>query len=208
MSPSSPPSSAPPSSGGDPRRDVARDAVPGAGALGMRFFILSLTVLFLASLIGYLAVRFRAPEWPPAGMPRMPWTLWISTVLLITSSITLQIALSGVRRGSERALRLGMVLTTALGVAFLISQAVSWSILVRSRLTAQVNLYGFTFYVLTGLHAAHVIGGLVPLFLVTFRSFRGRYTSERHEGVSYVSVYWHFLDAVWLVLFAALVIFV
>jgi cytochrome c oxidase subunit 3 len=72
--------------------------------------------------------------------------------------------------------------------------------------TPSANLYGFTFYMLTGLHAAHVIGGLALLAIVTVRAFCGRYSANAHAGVLYSTMYWHFLDGVWLVMFAVMLL--
>ncbi|MFH0982206.1 MAG: cytochrome c oxidase subunit 3 [Planctomycetota bacterium] len=70
--------------------------------------------------------------------------------------------------------------------------------------TASTGMYMFSFYLLTGLHGAHVIGGLVPLTVVTTKAFRGRYTRDYYPGVKYVAMYWHFLDVVWLVMFVVI----
>ncbi len=176
------------------------------GLLGMKLLIAALSMLFAASIFGYLVIRARAPVWPPVGMPRLPSSLWISTLIIVISSVTMQAAARAARIGRQRALRWGMALTTLLGVAFLLSQTLNWFALVAANLTAKTNLYGFTFYLLTGLHAAHVVGGLVPLAVVTARAFRGRYSAAAHAGVAYTAVYWHFLSAVWLVLFAILMV--
>ena len=70
----------------------------------------------------------------------------------------------------------------------------------------RTNLYGFLFYLLTGLHALHVVGGLVPLAVTTARAWQGKYTAVAHAGVEHVALYWHFLDVIWLVLFGVLVL--
>jgi len=132
--------------------------------------------------------------------------LWISTVIIVISSFTMQAAVRAAKGGRQRALRAGMLLTTLLGVAFLVSQTLNWFALVAANLTARTNLYGFTFYMLTGLHAAHVVGGVIPLAVVTARAWRGRYSAAFHPGVQYCAIYWHFLAAVWLVLFVVLVL--
>ena len=187
----------------DPRSDPAPLAT---GRLGMRLLLLALGVLFAATLSGYLAIRGRAETWPPPGVPRLPATLWISTLLIVASSFSVQWAVRGIRRGLQGPLRLGLALTAALGVAFLVSQTLNWFGLVAINFTAKTNLYGFLFYLLTALHAIHVLGGLVPLGGVTACAFNGRYTAERHNPVEYTAMYWHFLDVVWLVLFAVLMI--
>ncbi|MBZ5641015.1 MAG: cytochrome c oxidase subunit 3 [Acidobacteriia bacterium] len=179
----------------------------GTGLLGMKLLVLALSMLFAASIFGYLVIRSRAPVWPPPGVPRLPSALWISTLIIVISSFTMQGAVRAARRNRQAALRAGMVLTTLLGAAFLVSQTLNWFALVAANLTARTNLYGFTFYMLTGLHAAHVVGGLVPLAIVTARAWAGRYTAVAHAGVAYCAVYWHFLAAVWIVMFGILVVF-
>ena len=174
------------------------------GKLGMRLLIASLAMLFAASITGYIVVRTRAEQWPPEGMPALPSGLWLSTVLIVVSSLTIQWAVAGIRRDRQQPLRLGLSLTLLLGLAFLASQTVNWFGLVAADVRPGANLYAFTFYLLTWLHALHVVGGLVPLGLVTARAWRGGYTAGFHPGVEYTAMYWHFLDVVWLVLFAVL----
>jgi cytochrome c oxidase subunit 3 len=172
----------------------------------MKLLVLALSMLFAASIVGYLIIRLRAPTWPPPGMPSLPDTLWISTLIIVVSSLTMQSAVRAARADRQGSLRTAMLLTTILGVAFLVSQTLNWFALVAANLTAKTNLYGFTFYMLTGLHAAHVVGGVIPLAVVTARAWRRRYSAAFHPGVQYCGVYWHFLAAVWLVLFTLLVI--
>ena len=178
-----------------------------AGTLGMAIFLASLTVLFLASMVGYLVVRLRAETWPPAGMPRLPSSLWLSTCAIVTSSFTIQSALKNVRRNHQTALCRALLLTTILGFLFLVVQTINWYGLLAIEMTMGVNLYAFTFYMLTGLHAVHVIGGLIPLVVVTTKAFRGYYTPTHHNGVLHCTMYWHFLDAVWLTMFILLLVF-
>ena len=189
-----------------PRNPRSEPAPLATGRLGMRLLLLALGVLFAATLSGYLAIRGRAEAWPPPGVPRLPGTLWISTVLIVASSFSVQWAVRGIRRGLQGPLRLGLALTAALGVAFLVSQTLNWFGLVAINFTAKTNLYGFLFYLLTALHAVHVLGGLVPLGGVTACAYKGQYTAERHNPVEYTAMYWHFLDVVWLVLFAVLLL--
>jgi cytochrome c oxidase subunit 3 len=185
--------------------DRAAPAPLGVGLLGMKLLILALSMLFVSSIIGYLVIRSRAAAWPPPGMPALPSTLWISTLIIAISSFTMQAAVRAARTNRQGALRAGMLLTTLLGAAFLVSQVFNWFALVAANLTARTNLYGFTFYMLTGLHAAHVVGGLIPLAVVTARAWAGRYSAAAHAGVAYCAVYWHFLAAVWVVMFGILI---
>ena len=187
-----------------------RRARLAAGMLGMRLFLVSLGVLFGAVLVGYLVIRLQPTAEPAPEIPPLPAGLWLSTVLMLISSVTMQWALGAARRDRHRQLRVGMAATTLLGLAFLGTQTVCW-IQWSGPLTASLDevqkafvLTGF--YVLTGVHALHVIGGLIPLAAVTIRSFRNRYSSTDHAAVRYCAMYWHFLDGVWLVLFATLML--
>lgn len=177
---------------------------PSRGMLGIRLFLASLGMVFAATLAGYLVVRGRAEVWPPPGVPALPSTLWVSTVILLASSATMLLAQRGARRGDDHALGWGLALTLLLGVGFLASQTLNWFALVAADFTMRTNLYGFTFYLLTGLHALHVLGGLGPLAVVTRNALAGRYPPGGATGVAYVAAYWHFLDIVWLVVFAVL----
>jgi cytochrome c oxidase subunit 3 len=192
--------------GGDPRR-VREGFVPGAGVLGMWVFLATLTVLFLAAIVGYLVVRLKAADWPPPGMPRLPGGLWLATAALLAGSATIHQAHRAIRFGKADACTRWLAATLALAFGFLAVQSWNWWGLIRVRLTAASNLYAFTFFMLTGLHAAHVVGGVVLLAIVLARSLRGRYGRDAYAGVTYAAMYWHFLDAIWLLLFAVLVVF-
>jgi cytochrome c oxidase subunit 3 len=83
-------------------------------------------------------------------------------------------------------------------------QFVAWREAVADNMRLKDHLYAWTFFVLTGLHGAHVVGGLIPLGVVTAKALRGRYGPDRASGAIYCGMYWHFLDAVWIVLYATL----
>ena len=175
------------------------------GTMGLLIFLLSLTMLFLASIVGYLVIRFRAETWPPPGLPPLPAGLWISTAVLLVSSVTIQRALNHVRNNRPAALKRDLLITSGLGFAFLALQSFNWWKLLSFPM--QPNLYVFTFLMLTGLHAVHVIGGLIPLGCTTFKAFHEAYSPQRHQGVLHCVLYWHFLDGIWMVLFLLLMLF-
>lgn len=180
-----------------------------AGTFGMRLFLLSLGILFAASVIGYVWIRLIAIG-QRLDLPTLPIGLWLSTAILLASSGSMQWALVAGRAGDAGRLRAAMVTTVALGLAFLLVQAwcwVAWAGPMRAALGETDHAFLLTsFFVLTGLHAMHVVGGLVALGIVTARAFAGRYSAQSHAGVVYTAMYWHFLDAVWLVLFATLMV--
>ncbi len=192
-----------------------------AGTMGMYLLLAALGMLFGASVVGYLAIRAAHQPWPPPGFPVLPRSLWLSTLAIVLCSVTVQRALRAVRRGDLPAVRHNLAATLALGVAFLALQTFAWYQVVRQIHEPAENLgpYLKLFYVLTGLHAAHVLAGLVVLAVVTRRAWAGEKGDrlplpERLEGrveqkvpvpffagVRYSAIYWHFLDAVWCVLF-------
>lgn len=190
----------------DPRYDSRYQSQPGAGKMGMALFLVIVGVLFVTGLIGYAVVRSRAPEWPPPGTPPLFYGLWFSTGLLVMSSVFLHMAYTGVRGDRQAQLKRGMFGATLLGAAFLISQMWCWLHMMGANVTASSNLFGFTFYMLTGLHALHVIGGVIQLVYTTARSWRGAYSSDFYPGVLYSTMYWHFLTAIWIVVFSLLVL--
>lgn len=190
--------------GGGPDRGQINP--PGTGTLGLWVFLGALSMLFVASLFGYFYIRFSAENWPPPGMPGLPSGLWISTIVLLACSLTAHLALTAIRRDDTRRLVRMLTATFALGMLFLALQIWNYFALAEANVTAKTNLYGFTFYMMTGLHAAHVIGGLIPLAVTLLRARAGRYTSFFRGGVLRVVVYWHFLDVVWVVVFASLLI--
>ncbi len=177
--------------------------IPGAGTVGMVVLIVSLSMLFAASMFAFGLIRYRTQPWPPLGMPEIPQTLWLSTVVILLASVAIQYAMNSVRRDSECGLKRGLWLTMFLGGVFLAIQGYNWWEFV-SGLPSYYHIQGAylgMFYVLTGLHALHVIGGMIPLGIVIWRAHRGRYSRNFHPGVRYSAVYWHFLDVVWVVLF-------
>lgn len=190
-----------PGGGIDRRATRESPAPPGSGALALNLFLMALGMFFAASVVGFLLIRARQPEWPPAGSPPLPGGLWLATFVLVAGSVAAQLALGAIRKGSQRGLRIGVAATLGLTILFLAVQAMNWSELAREGLTPGRNLYGFAFYMLTGLHAAHVVGGLVVLVLVASKAFRGGYSAGYHPGVRSAAVYTHFLTVVWIVMF-------
>ena len=173
----------------------------------MWLFIASLAMLFAATLVGFLVIRLGTAEaWPE--LPPLPAGLRLSTFVLIASSATLWAAAFVARRRTS-GVGLAMLATLVLGVVFLVVQTVCWIEWLAPVADAwpesgEARFALTSFYVTTGLHALHVIGGLIPMAVVTGRALRGQYGPESHDGVDQIGRYWHFLDAVWVVLYVSL----
>ena len=176
---------------------------PGAGTMGITLFLVSLSILFIGSVVAVVWVRARADDWPPPGAPDLPHLLWLSTALLVGCSLAIHSAVAAIRRGDRRGLQQRLLWTAGLATLFLVSQAAGWFQFYDAAVF-ESHLYGFTFYVLTGLHAAHVIGGIVALAVVMVMTYRGSFSWAHYTGIRNTAIYWHFLDGVWLVLFGFL----
>ncbi len=185
-------------------RQEAEPPPSSAAPLLMALLIASLAMGLGALLVFYFVMRARLPQWPPAGTPPLPAGLWVSTALLLAVSAALHAAVRAARR--DRAAAVRRLTRAALGLAagFLISQTAVWFTAFLRQMPPHLNMYAISFYLLSGLHALHVIGGLLPLGLVTARAAQGRYTAGEHAGLRYCALYWHFVDIVWLIMFAAL----
>lgn len=198
--------------------------VPGAGTMGVALLVFSLSMLFGSSLIGYLYIRAQSAVVVHLHLPRL---LWVSTAVLLISSLAMHAGLRAIRRGQERQLVRNLAATFGLGLLFLILQAISAvdifhalqlsdAAMARAGIAntggltpgqtpvVQAHVLIAAFYVFTALHALHVIGGLIPLGVVLGRAAQGRYSRNYYPGVRYIGIYWHFLDVVWLVIFITL----
>lgn len=175
-----------------------------AGVFGMACFLISLAMIFIASILAVVVVRLQDPDaWADGGLG-LPGALLASTGLLVVSSGTMAVAGRAAARGDDDRLARWMTATLALAIGFLVLQGVAWFELLERGARIDSNLWAWTIYVLTGLHAAHVLGGLVPMIVTTRRARRRAYTIEDHRGVVYVAMYWHFLDGAWIALYATL----
>ncbi len=185
------------------RTSPAHQNPPGTGALGLAVFIASLGTLFAGSLAAFWIIRGRAEMWSE-GLPALPHGLWPATGVLVMLSISAQRALRELR-AEERSSAIRMLrVVLLLAVVFLALQGLNWQSLISEQLPPTSGaLYAFTFYLLTGLHALHVLGGVVYSFIVCRRIEKGASLGEQ-EAVLNQANYWHFLGVVWLLLFVTL----
>jgi cytochrome c oxidase subunit III len=174
-------------------------------SMGMWLLIAALGMLFAATLVLYLVLRLTAEQWPPPGHPSLPmgW-LSLSTFILIGSGFTIQFALHSVRQGRLALHKTGLSLTLVLALAYLVSQFMAWRVLWEANASVHGDWYAGTFYLLTVLHALHVFGGIIPLLSITAQAFKQRFSASYWLPVKSVVMYWHFLDAVWIVVFLVL----
>ena len=173
-----------------------------ARTLGMFLFIASETMLFGAFFTAYFFVRVTAGvDWPTPPFHLPVFVAGVNTAILVTSSFTMHWALQAIKRGNRVGLQAGLLLTFLMGLVFLITQGREYS---RVGFAPQDGAFGTIFYSLTGLHGAHVFVGLTLLAVATVRAFRGHFSPEHHHGVEIPGIYWHFVDVMWIVVYATI----
>ena len=190
--------------------------------LGMLLFITSEVMFFGGLFAAYFNIRANAAQWPPInpetsepfhlqvlpvvttnGVTSYSFVL-IATILLITSSFTCQYAIWKIRSDDRTRFIRAMAVTIILGIVFLLMQLTDYAILGNEGLTLSSGTFGTTFYTLTGFHGAHVFGGVIMLSVVLYRGMLGQFSGKHYDAVEGASLYWHFVDVVWILLFALL----
>ncbi len=195
----------------EPGRDDPRDREPVGGRplfdnvkLGMLFFICGEIMFFGGLVSAFLVLRVAAPVWPPPLQPRLPLGVTgVNTLVLLASSVAMAAALRALARGDRDTLVRRLVVTTGLGALFLLVQGYEWARLIRFGLTLSSGVYGTTFYTLIGTHAAHVLGALVWLAVTVALAARGRFADGRTGPLRACAMYWHFVVALWPILYVA-----
>jgi cytochrome c oxidase subunit 3 len=170
--------------------------------LGVRLGILSEIMLFGALFAAYFVIRSESGGWPPDGHERPELILpGLNTLLLLSSSVTMQWAVRAIGRGEVTTMRRALRVTLLLGSIFIVVQGYEFA---TNGFGLDAGVFGSTFYTLTGFHGAHVLAGLGFMAIVALRARRGLISAEHHTAVEAASYYWHFVDAVWVVLFSTL----
>src|SRR6267142_7239569 len=173
---------------------------PARGRVGMFGLIAAEAAIFTIFVVAYLFYVGRSLTGP---MPKDVLSVPVFyTICLLSSSLTIHLAAKSLRRGSVLSFGILWLATIALGAAFLYGTATEWHRLIyKEGLTISTNLFGTTYYSLVGLHGFHVVAGLVSLSIVMALTLLGSVGSEHAERVDVLSLYWHFVDAVWIVVF-------
>jgi cytochrome c oxidase subunit III len=176
--------------------------------LGMLLFITSEVMFFAGLFAAYFSTR-------AANQTSNAWThfqpllnplslILVATIILITSSFTCQFAIWSIRKGDRTGFIRNIAITFVLGITFLALQAYDYSLLFGEGMTLGSGPFGTTYFTLTGFHGAHVFGGVLMLGVILYRGMSGQFSSKHHDAVEAVSLYWHFVDVVWILLFSVL----
>lgn len=178
-----------------------------ARTLGMWLFLAALTMLFLAAMLGYVLVRINSPSRPATGSINISWLFALSSVIIIAASFTIERAVRFLQLEKQRLFKRNLNITLVLTLLFIAIQTPSLIALLAthdSAIAQGISLYGLVF-VLILLHALHVLGGLIPLLVTIRRAARNEYDHENISPIRSLAMYWHFLDAVWIVMLVVLV---
>jgi len=198
------PPSLPPTGGGDghddepgPRRPLMDNAL-----LATIFLIGGETMLFAGLVASFWVLRVSAPVWPPPLQPRLPIGVTGANTMILLGSSAMIMAAGRALQGGARATAVRRLWFAALlGFTFLIVQGYEWLRLVGFGLTMHSSAYGSTFYTIVGAHAVHVLGALVWLTITATLLARGRFAGGRTGAVRACALYWHFVVALWPVLY-------
>src|SRR3984957_20545007 len=174
--------------------------LPSRGKVAMAGLIISESAIFTIFVVAYLFYLGKSTSGPtPSEVLETPI---FYTICLLSSSLTIHLAAKSLERDYKRLFLLLWLLTIALGGLFLFGTALEWHRLIYDHgLTISTNLFGTTYYSLVGLHAFHVTAGLIMLSLVAVFGFMGRVRVDQSGRIAVLSMYWHFVDAVWVVVF-------
>jgi cytochrome c oxidase subunit III len=174
--------------------------LPPRGIVGMACLIVAESAIFIIFVVAYIYYIGKSLSGPtPAQVLELPI---LGTICLLSSSATVHFAVSALRKNSLRSCTLWLAGTVLLGAIFLMGTAREWYHLIHDfGLTIRTNLFGTTFYSLVGLHATHVVIGLIMLSIALALLLSGRVQEKHSERLEVLSLYWHFVDGVWVVVF-------
>lgn len=178
------------------------------GITGILVTISSLSVLFITSLIGFFWVKSAAitkGTWIPVGIPKIPFELVISTSLILVSSFSFHLSLKFFQEKKFSNYKISFLITYSLAILFILFQILAWKKMFDLNLKPTTpNLFSFIFYFLTSLHILHVLFGIIPMTKILKKIFQLDTSTQQGNRLVISAIYWHFLDAVWLVLFSVL----
>jgi cytochrome c oxidase subunit 3 len=183
-------------------QDVHGGALARPAAKTALWVFLAVATSVFALFISAYAMRINFQDWSPLPQPRL---LTLNTVILILASVTMEWTVFAARRGDTSAVRTSLVVGGVLTVGFVTGQLVVWKQLSDAGYYLATSAATGFFYLLTAVHGLHVLGGLVAWYRTSARAWRGAKADELRLSVELCAIYWHFLLAVWLVLFAVLV---
>jgi len=188
--------------GGDGSGDSGSSFPLSKGQVGVWILLTAVIMLFAGLSSAYIVLR-GMPTWQNIELPSL---LWPNTVILLMSSVAIELSRRAIRRNDAQSMKRWLGLGGLLGLAFLIGQLAAWRQLVNAGVYIPSTLQSGFFYILTGLHGLHLLGGVVALTVVLGKALKNRLTAFSHEPLKLCAAYWHVMDALWLYLFLLLLL--
>ncbi len=184
-----------------PEKTMSQTTMPDKTKLGVGLFLLSEANFFLILLVAYVYFHSLPADGPSAASSLNPMRTLAFSICLFLSSATIHLAARSFRTGDRSGVSRWLALTVALGAIFLFGQTREYLGLLAHGVTISTNLFGSTFFTLTGFHGLHVLIGLCALGALLGIALSGRLNEVKPSGFEAVSMYWHFVDAVWVAIF-------
>jgi len=188
--------------GNDGRNDPASSFPISKGQIGVWILLTAILMLFAGLSSAYVVLR-GGPTWQNIELPSL---LWPNTAILLLSSVAIEISRRAVRRGDIQSMKRWLVAGGVLGLAFLGGQLAAWQQLVNAGVYLPSTLQSSFFYILSGLHGLHLLGGVIALSWVLFKALKNRLSAVNHEPLSLCALYWHVMDGLWIYLFLLLLL--
>jgi len=198
-----PPPPPPEQQGGDGGPGDSSSSFPiSKGQMGIWILLTAIIMLFAGLSSAYIVLR-GMPTWQNIELPSL---LWPNTAVLLMSSLSIELSRRAVRRNDIPSMRRWLALGGMLGIVFVAGQLAAWRQLVNTGVYLPSTLQSSFFYILTGLHGVHLLGGVIGLCVVLGKAFQHRLTVFNYEPLKICAVYWHVMDGIWLYLFLLLLL--
>lgn len=190
--------------GGHAASDVDRAEAMNRSKLGMWLFLASEVMFFSGFIAAYIVLRMGGDPAVFDGSI-LNWKLAaLNTVLLLTSSLTMVLAIVSIQRGDQKGLQLNLFFTILLGFGFLVVKSIEYGTKFLHHITPASNVFMSCYFVMTGFHGIHVIGGIIVLSFLLVWSIQGKYSATNYTSIEITGLYWHLVDIVWIFLFPLL----
>jgi cytochrome c oxidase subunit III len=188
--------------GGDGPSESGSSFPISKGQIGVWILLTAIIMLFAGLSSAYVVLR-GVPAWQRIALPSF---LWVNTAVLLLSSVAIDLSRRAIRRNDAQSMKRWLAIGGLLGVAFLAGQLGAWMQLVRAGVYLPSTLQSGFFYILTGLHGVHLLGGVIALTFVLFKAMKNQLTAFNYEPLKLGALYWHVMDALWVYLFLLLLL--
>ena len=168
------------------------------------FFVASESIFFIMLILAYVSFKGSVVDGPTAANSLNPYVTGIFSLFLLASSVTVWLAGKSLKAKNHTMMKFWLLVTIVFGAIFIFGQGREWAGLIEQNITISRNVFGTTFFTLTGFHGFHVCVGLIMLSILLGLALVGDFKGPRSDGVEVISIYWHFVDGVWIVVYSVI----